>query len=256
MDDNISTQGILAINSALVSTGVSELNPWAVAGFSAIFFFAVNQIVGVYVNLTYDIFTSIGAMMCIYIDYSISDSASFASLPIGITGCNGPTTPLHNILPAVTMGYSMFELHNARSDSRDIVLHAAVLLAVMGIVCELGYQYMVTSMLIMQTSTIFLFFIRRDYANETLNIIMQVLFLLSFFVTRFLVAPYFWSLFLLFHLKSLREEDQCFPNLFLIVVLLFGLIFHGLNAFWLGKIVKKVTRKLKNLEMLGDTHME
>merc|ERR1739845_205631 len=99
----------------------------------------------------------------------------------------------------------------------------------MGIVCRLGYQYMVTPMLIMQTSTIFLFFIRRNYANETLNITMQLLFLLSFFVTRFMIAPYIWSLFLLFHLKSLLEEDQCFPNFFLIVVILTGLLFHGLN---------------------------
>ena len=55
--------------------------------------------------------------------------------------------------------------------------------------------------------------------------------------------------------KHRHETISCYPiSIFLPAVWLFGLIFHGLNAFWFYKIVRKVQRKMAGIEKIQENN--
>jgi len=76
------------------------------------------------------------------------------------------------------------------------------------------------------------------------------LFALTFFVFRLGLCPYLWRD--LLRIAFERSEDPisqaCIPWHFKYFLLVFGIIFNCLNAFWAVKIVKKMVRKLSGVE--------
>jgi TLC domain len=76
------------------------------------------------------------------------------------------------------------------------------------------------------------------------------LFVLTFFAFRLIICPYLW--YDLLWIAFARSEDpfsiKCIPWHFKYFLLVFGIIFNVLNAFWGVKIIKKVLRKVNGIE--------
>ena len=60
--------------------------------------------------LIHAIISSIGAMICMYLDYTSSTILTGSPEPESTVLCGEPLTSLHRILPAITMGYAIFDL--------------------------------------------------------------------------------------------------------------------------------------------------
>ena len=59
----------------------------------------------------------------------------------------------------------------------------------------------------------------------------EILFAVSFFVCRLIVAIFLWCKFLYVWKSDPEQVGSCFPEYFAHVVFCFGLLFHGLNLF-------------------------
>ena len=101
-------------------------------------------------------------------------------------------TSLHRILPAITMGYSLFDLIEGMKLSLDFVLHGAATLSVMAFYCEMDAPEIVAPMLLMEVSTIFLTVVRADFFTAFTATINQVLFVVIFSMFRCAMVPYIW----------------------------------------------------------------
>jgi len=197
------------------------------------------------------VLTATGSLACVYLDVASSESFEpHVPEPLRSCRCSGPLTSLHRILPAITMGYSLFDFLDGITISVDFALHGSATLFVMAFYCEIGAPHFITPMLLMEVSTVFLTVVRADFFTERMAMANQLLFALNFFLFRLVVVPLVW----LKHIVVMAEERtsdtfrECFPPYFFPVSLVFGVFFHLLNAYWFVKIAKKARRKITGIE--------
>ena len=196
--------------------------------------------------LIHAIISGVGAAACVYLNEFAAEEISGMSEPLrsircdgeaggeGDAGGGGPLTSLHRILPAITLGYGMCDILEGVDLGRDFLLHATALVLVMGTVCELGVSHTITPMLIMELSSIWLNVVSASFISESASVAFQALFALTFFVVRILIVPYIWLEWVITLLKEDRAgNDLCFPRYFIYLVLVFGVIFNGLNFYWM-----------------------
>lgn len=194
---------------------------------------------------------AVGAVVCVYLDVVASEVLTGHAEPYRSVGvCGGPLTSLHRILPAITMGYALLDLYEGISMSLDFALHGIATLTVMGFHCQHNKPHLVTPMLLMEVSTIFLTLVRADFFNDTMSAANQALFALNFFAFRIVVAPAIWYGLVseMHQRKSMASYQSCFPPYFYPFVFVCGLFFHALNAYWFYKIVMKARRKIMGVE--------
>lgn len=65
-----------------------------------------------------------------------------------------PLTSLHRILPAITMGYAVFDLLDSFDLRLDFLLHGAATFSVMGLFVWNDVPHLVNSMLLMEVSVL------------------------------------------------------------------------------------------------------
>jgi len=249
---------ILSVVSHLDSIGVTTLHYRQVAVISAIFFltmryFIVSPKEGLHWHgLLHSVLSTTGAITCLYLDFYVADPTE----PVRMVRCMGPLTNLHRTLPALSIGYALCDILDSLALGGDFLVHGLAFGTVMMIICELDLQHTITQMLLMEVSTIFLNLLHLDTFGPGFKMVMQIFFLISFSTIRLVIVPYLWGLFVYtFYRESASGAQTCFPHYFMYIVLLFGIFFHGLNAFWFVKIVKKVIRKLKGTEKMTDSKM-
>jgi len=213
----------------------------------------------------------VGAAACVYLDrYAAADlDGDGRAEPLRSIRCDGdadatgggatPLTSLHRLLPAITWGYGICDILEGLDLGRDFLIHATALVIVMGTCCELGYSHTVAPMLIMELSSVWLNLQSATFLSESMSVAFQLLFILFFFVIRILIVPYIWFEFVW---TLVREEQRggyqviCFHWSFKYFVLVFGVVFHGLNAFWMYKIIRKVRRKLTGKEKMAESELK
>jgi hypothetical protein len=98
--------------------------------------------------------SGLGSMACVYLDLFAAETLTGTPEPLRSCRCMGPLTSLHRILPAITMGYSLFDLLDGFTISIDFVLHGLSTLSVMAFFCEHNAPHIITPMLLMEVSTI------------------------------------------------------------------------------------------------------
>lgn len=109
--------------------------------------------------------------------------------------------------------------------------------------------------LCLQVSTVSLTLVRADFVSPTVSLLIQAAFSISFFVFRICLVPYLWFQIAYTMTKHRQDYIPCFPvEIFLPAVWLFGLFFHGLNAYWFYKIVRKIQRKLAGIEKVQENN--
>lgn len=132
----------------------------------------------------------------------------------------------------------------------DFLIHGILTFSVMLFFCELDRPEIVAPFVIMECSTIFLNFVRATFLDEKGSLIVQLLFAITFTVCRIIIVPPL-------HFNVTRAlfstgNNNCDGPYFKWVVLLFGVMFNSLNAFWFYKLMRKVRRKLSGKEKIKD----
>jgi TLC domain len=212
------------------------------------------------------ILSSTGSLMCLYLNFitshqlsattSTTTGVAVSSLlthpePLRSMQCHGPFTSLHRILPAITMGYSLFDFYDGLTISVDFMIHG---LATFTIMYCFNYVFdaphIMAPMLFMEGSTIFLTIVKADFLPSSIVFLNQMLFTLAFFVCRLVVVPYFWMelMITMYQQQNDIAFQQCFPSHFIVTCFVFGMFYNILNTYWFIKIIRKARRKILGIE--------
>ena len=231
--------------------------------------------------------TGVGSILCLYLDVFAYDSlregtytfthvihtthprfanSRFAHSTISLSPTvrlnpgqcgDTPLTSLHRILPAITMGYSVFDMFDGFHLRLDFLLHGGATFLVMALFVENDVPHLVTSMLLMevcnglderycildqkltialrayvlQNSSIFLNLVRSEHLTPFGSMMNQLIFIVTFFFFRIILVPYLWVRDVSKLLEQEQTEDYCLPYYFSKVVLCLGPFFHLLNAY-------------------------
>lgn len=206
--------------------------------------------------LIHALITAVGSLACYYLDVFMSETLTGTPEPLRMCQCQGPMTSLHRILPAITMGYAIFDLVDGLTIGIDFAIHGVATLAVFLFFCEINLPEAMASAQVMEVSTVFLSLIRADFFSSTLTMGNMALFGITFFIFRIIAMPYIWGKLMLECWRQSTSEvyQSCFPSYFLPVAFSFGILFHALDLFWFYKIVKKIQRKLGGSEKLHESN--
>jgi TLC domain len=172
--------------------------------------------------------------------------------PLRTAQCTPPLTSLHRILPAFAMGYAFLDIIDGFTVGIDFLIHGILTMAVMLFFCEQNRPDVVAPFLLMECSTIFLNFVRATFLDETGSLFVQLLFAVTFTLVRILILPPLHAGVTLALFRADTSTSACDPPYFKWVVLLFGLSFHALNAFWFYKLIRKILRKVSGKEKIKD----
>lgn len=196
------------------------------------------------------IISAVGAFVVLYLDFMASEALTGTEDPLRSVLCQGPLTSLHRILPAITWGYSIFDIIDGLSISLDFILHGVVTFTIMGLYCEFDIPHILAPMLFMEFSTIFLSLVKATILSPLWVQINQAMFVLSFFLCRLLIVPFFWGKLMkaLWMHRSSPEFLSCFHPSFVPISFVGGMFFHVLNAYWFRKIVRKAQRRIMGIE--------
>mmetsp|Transcript_2901 Transcript_2901/g.6223 ORF Transcript_2901/g.6223 Transcript_2901/m.6223 type:complete len:283 (+) Transcript_2901:208-1056(+) len=196
----------------------------------------------------------VGSMsfVAVWLNIYAAESLTGTMEPLGAVLCQGPLTTFHSIVPAITMGYGVFDLlegiHMAKT---DFILHGVATLSIMAYFCEYGVPEIIVPMLLMEISTINLVFMGSGiFMSQAMTILNIAIFTINFAIFRLIVCPYLWWGIFTATWKN-RENPvskACLPWHFTYVVFVFGMFFNCLNTFWFNKIVQKISRKLSGTE--------
>ena len=202
------------------------------------------------------ILSSTGSFLCLYLNFRTSRELVASSLlthpePLRSIQCHGPFTSLHRILPAITMGYSLFDFYDGLTISVDFMIHGLVTFTVM---YTFNYifdaPHIMAPMLFMEGSTVFLTIVKADFLPSSIIFMNQMLFTVAFFVCRLVVVPYFWMELMITMYRQQNDIafQQCFPSYFIYACFTFGMFYNILNTYWFVKIVRKARRKILGIE--------
>jgi hypothetical protein len=200
--------------------------------------------------LLHALISSLGSILCVYLDLFAAETLTGTPEPLRSCQCAPPLTSLHRILPAITMGYSLFDLLDGLTIGIDFALHGLATLLIMAFFCEHDVPHIITPMLLMEASTPFLAIVKADFFSETASLLNQMGFALTFFSCRIVIVPYMWLILMwtMMEQKSSPRYQECFPSYLFPVSFIFGMFFNVLNLYWFIKIVKKARRKLLGIE--------
>jgi hypothetical protein len=239
--------------SVLDDHGAGTWNLYAVGLITFLFLGGIRLVMGHWrgVNwyaLVHALVSTEGSFICLYLDFYASAQLTGIQEPLRSALGHAALTSLHRILPAITMGYSIFDVWDGIFISVDFFFHGIITLTVMAVFVTLGIPQMLSGFIFMELSTPFLNLMRADFMSPTAAAVNQACFVLAFFVGRLLVVPPFWAV-LMYHLWNHRQDaDYRFPNWFLPFSFIFGMFFNVLNVYWFRKIVNKAIRRIKGIE--------
>lgn len=252
------TRGILTVCSFLDDAGAGTWNLRMVGAVTAISLGGLRIAFGNKLGVKWDyllhaIVSSAGSLACLYLDLFAIESLTGVPEPLRSLQCGGPLTSLHRILPAITMGYAIFDFMEGITYGIDFALHGLVTLALMAYFCEINAPQIIVPYLVMEVSTIFLNLVKAEFLSIPLMAANQAAFALTFFVFRLVVSPYVWYRFVTaaWQHSQTPTYQGCFSPMFLPCCICGGMFFHILNAYWFQKIVKKIRRKLAGLEQVN-----
>jgi TLC domain len=196
------------------------------------------------------VLSAAGAFVVLYLDFMASEALTGVEEPLRSVTCHGPLTSLHRILPAITWGYSVFDIIDGFSISFDFILHGVATFAVMGLYCEFDVPHILAPMLFMEFSTIFLSLVKATILPPLLVQINQALFVVSFFFCRLVIVPFVWGKLMraLWTQQGTPEFLQCLHPSFVTISFCGGMFYHILNAYWFRKIIRKAQRRILGIE--------
>lgn len=205
-------------------------------------------------SLTHGAVSGYLSAMAVWLSIFAAVPLTGMSEPLRSITCHGPLTSMHRFVPAITMGYGLFDILDGFSHGIDFLLHGLATFSVMAYFCEYDLAEVIIPMLLMEISTPHLALMRMTLFSETSLAINMLLFTITFFLFRLLICPYLWweILSIAWEHRNDPVSQACLPWHFKYVVFCFGMFFNCLNAYWAVKIVKKIQRKLSGKEKVKD----
>jgi hypothetical protein len=258
-NDNIDgvSRLILQVVALLDDFGAQTWDLRIVGVATSIFLFGVrlafNKKYGVdWYALLHALVTGLGSMGAVYLDMVASETLTGTAEPLRSCQCEPPLTSLHRILPAITMGYAIFDMIDGLTLGIDFAAHGVMTFIIMAFYVESDLPQIVMPFLLMEVSTIFLTIVRATFFTETMTMMTQALFALNFFVFRIVLTPLVWCklMWTMYDLSGTELYQSCFNIYALPVSIVIGLFFHCLNAFWFYKIIRKIKRKMSGKEKI------
>lgn len=159
--------------------------------------------------------------------------------------CMPPAVRLAELLPAVTLGYSLHEFAYAVRNGQafSFWIHAAGATLFLCLVCHLGVAHHLSRLFVMNFSTIFLILRRLD-CGPKVNTAIDLIFVVSFFLLRVVLMPYWWVLFLRYAWTSDKDVwGTCMNSGIVAVSVVGGILINSLNFYWFLHICRKIARR-------------
>ena len=187
--------------------------------------------------------------VCVHLSSDIAVELTGTAEPLRSILCQGPLTSLHRIVPAITLGYGLFDIFEGLTLGIDFIMHGVATFSIMLYFCYFHVAELIVPMLLMEISTPHLAMLRYEHFNELALTLNMACFVITFATFRCLYTPYLWyEIMITLKEHDGSEETSCLPWHFTGVVFLFGMFFHCLNYFWMYKIILKVKRKFAGKE--------
>lgn len=168
--------------------------------------------------------------------------------PERIYSCLGPASTLAWVLPPIEAGFALNEMAEVALTKWDrlLLVHGVMVLTTILLFERLGFApHNVSFIFMIHLSTVPLNMRGIDF-SPFVNILVDACFAASFVVLRNLLLVGLWLQFL-YHGYRIGSEHwgSCINAPIIVVVVLVGLLIHGLNIFWAAKIFRKVWAKFK-----------
>jgi len=187
-----------------------------------------------------------------YLNVYAAEALTGQTEPEGGVLCKGPLTTFHSIVPAISMGYGVFDVKEGLLMGKaDFIMHGVATLTIMSYFCWYGIPEIITPMLLMEISTINLVFMAAgEYMTETMTIVNISIFTVNFAIFRMFIVPKLWwdIWYATWENRNNPESQACLPWHFTYIVFIFGMFFNCLNTFWMKKIIAKISRKTSGTE--------
>lgn len=198
--------------------------------------------------------TGYASFVCVWLSVFNAEALTGTAEPLRSVLCQGPLTSLHRIVPAMTMGYGVFDIIEGWGHGKDFLMHGLATFSIMAYFCEFDVGEIIVPMLLMEISTVHLCCMRSPFFNEKVLAVNMAFFTLTFFVFRIFICPYlWWDIFsTTWEHRENPESQACLPWHFKYVVFVFGMFFNCLNSFWAYKIILKVLRKMSGKEKVNE----
>jgi len=196
----------------------------------------------------------VGSMSCVasYLNVYASEALTGNSEPLGAILCQGPLTTWHSIVPAITMGYGVFDLKEGILMGKpDFIMHGVATLSIMSYFCFYDVPEIIMPMLMMEISTINLVFMgAAAYMSENATILNISIFTVNFTIFRAFICPtLWWGIWVAtWEHRNNPVSQACLPWHFTYIVFVFGMFFNILNSYWMMRIVQKMYRKFTGTE--------
>uniref|UniRef100_A0A7R9ZS59 TLC domain-containing protein n=2 Tax=Craspedostauros australis TaxID=1486917 RepID=A0A7R9ZS59_9STRA len=257
--DDIFSSTMLRGIQALDAMGAQEWNLAAVAVATAVLLLGVRMALGKklgvdWLALLHAIVSGYGSFVCTYLSFAQGQALTGTAEPMRSLLCQGALTSMHRFIPAVTMGYGLFDIAEGLSHGVDFLAHGLATFSIMAYFCYYDVSEIIVPMLLMEISTCHLAAVRAEFFSELITTVNMGFFVLAFFAYRIVSVPYIWYgiVSTISQVKDTEEYQSCLPSHFHIMVFVFGVFFHSLNAFWFYKIILKVKRKLSGNEKIKE----
>jgi len=106
----------------------------------------------------------------------------------------------------------------------------------------------------MEMSTIPLNLLKYKFDRPMMSIANTVIFIITFFLSRLIVFPWLWGRWIWTYYEEITDDgpESCYPSYFIYIVVSIGLVFHGLNIFWMFRIIKGAIKKIRGA--FSNTH--
>lgn len=224
---------------------------------SAVLLWVILQIVGKkygvnWCSFVHAVIVGLMSFVAVWLNVYGAESLTGTTEPLGAILCQGPLTTFHSIVPAITMGFGVFDLFEGIQLAKmDFILHGVATSFIMFYFCAYGVPEIITPMLLMEISTINLVFMGAKFITSNgMAFVNIAIFTVLFIIFRIFVCPYLWwgIWTTTWDNRNNPVSQACLPWHFTYVVFVFGMFFNCLNTFWLTKIFKKMMRKITGSE--------
>ena len=155
--------------------------------------------------------------------------------------CLEPISFVSKTIPSVSLGYGFIDLLDGlRRNDRSVIVHGTLMCLGLASLLAAGVAHHTVRLYVINLSSIFLNLRSIDMGSKTKNMIVDVLFVVTFFLLRCILLPIWWTRFLY---RGLLLSDatwgRCMSRIVIFGSLVGGVVLHSLNGYWMYHIVRK-----------------
>jgi hypothetical protein len=142
-------------------------------------------------SLVHAVVTGYASLVCVYLSND-GELLTGTPEPLRSVLCQGPLTSLHRMIPAITLGFGLFDIIDGFTHGPDFIMHGLATFTIMGYFTYYNVNEIIVPMLLMEVSTVYLSFVRADFLSDLFTSINMACFVVTFVMFRIIACPYLW----------------------------------------------------------------